>query len=754
MSRIINSILLVLLLTIGYQPELFPKSKNNGDKKDIDNERPKIGLALSGGSALGTAHIGALKVIDSLNIPVDYIAGTSMGAIVGALYALGYSAEELEDTTLSINWTRLLSDEQSRDLLPFIKKKNTGRAQLELDLDGFTPKIPSGLISGQNVQLKLNSMILPFEGEKDFDNLPTPFRCVAVDLLKGEEIVLREGSLSKAVRSSMSIPTVFSPVEWDEHLLIDGGVINNFPVDVVREMGADYVIGLNLGFEQKTREDYNNLLDILERTTDIPRRKRLQENISICDIYIEQDVSGLSLMDFSHENIEQAIKRGEKAAASKIDELKALKQRLDKFPNDSIMILKRERLRQRINQLEKNPPMLYGIRIRGNEKLDFEFIYNNLGIKPGERFNIQQVENRINELYALGFFEKITYETENVSEDQIRLIIKVKERSLRKMRAGFKYDDFLKIVGLVGIDASSILFNGTRLELEYQFGGLNKFNGKFSYPSRSYDLPVYPFVDVNYRSIPINIYDNQGRKFAQYQNKAWGFGGGIGITFNRYLNLEIDYNFEFTDVTPEIAAQVSPGLFPGWHDKLNTIKASLIFDSLDEVIIPTRGVYLTADYERSHKWFGSTMDYDKFETHGKIFNTFLKKHTLSLSGSFMYAWGNLPTYKFFNFGGAEDFPGLDYSQVLGTKFYLAGASYRYEFKKDIFFKVFGNASFDHNFGSETDPIYGEPFFGYGAGIIFDSILGPLELTVAQADETPISPGKKETQVYFSAGYKF
>jgi NTE family protein len=216
----------------------------------------------------------------------------------------------------------------------------------------------------------------------------------------------------------------------------------------------------------------------------------------------------------------------------------------------------------------------------------------------------------------------------------------------------------------------------------------------------------------------------------------------------------VAYSFEFTDVTPEIAAQVSPGLFPEWHDELNTIKASLIFDSLDDVIIPRNGLYITADYERSHKWFGSSMDYDKFRTHGTIYNTFWNKHTLSLSGSFMFAWGNLPTYKFFNFGGADDFPGLDYSQVLGTRFYLAGASYRYEFKNDIFFKIFANSSFDHNFGSETDPIYGEPFFGYGASIIFDSILGPLELTVAQADETPVNPGTKETQVYFSAGYEF
>ena len=185
--------------------------------------RPKVGLVLSGGGAKGFAHIGTLKLIDSLRIPVDYIAGTSMGGIIGGLYAIGYSGIELEKLAERSDWQEIFADEPARPDLPFLQKEQSGRYQLEFGLQFVKPVPPSGLIFGQKVSLLLANLTFPYERVADFDHLPIPFRCVAVDLISGREVVLRKGSLSRALRATMSIPTVFSPVEWGDSLLVDGG---------------------------------------------------------------------------------------------------------------------------------------------------------------------------------------------------------------------------------------------------------------------------------------------------------------------------------------------------------------------------------------------------------------------------------------------------------------------------------------------------------------------------------------------------
>jgi NTE family protein len=184
--------------------------------------RPKIGLTLSGGGARGFAHIGALKMIDSLQIPVDYIAGTSMGGIIGALYASGYSAEKIEQMAYEANWEELFTDRPPRSSIPYLQKKDDGKFQIELGLDGFTPVIPSGLVGGQKIALLFANLTASTPHTLHFDSLSIPYRCITVDLLSGREVVLKRGSLAKAMRATMAIPTVFSPVEWGDSLLVDG----------------------------------------------------------------------------------------------------------------------------------------------------------------------------------------------------------------------------------------------------------------------------------------------------------------------------------------------------------------------------------------------------------------------------------------------------------------------------------------------------------------------------------------------------
>jgi NTE family protein len=193
----------------------------------------------------------------------------------------------MERLVLETDWTDLFSDTPPREFLPFYEKRLTGRYQLKLDLEGIQPRIPEGLIAGQKITLLFNRLAWPNIHPVSFDDLPIPFRCVAVDLVSGEEVVFHSGSLALAMRATMSIPSVFHPVRHGDALLVDGGVLNNFPTDVVKDMGADIVIGLNLSLSPGTRDDYRDLLDILDRISDIPRSARLRQSIENCDILID-----------------------------------------------------------------------------------------------------------------------------------------------------------------------------------------------------------------------------------------------------------------------------------------------------------------------------------------------------------------------------------------------------------------------------------------------------------------------------------
>ncbi len=727
-------------------------------KNKFENgKRPKIGLALCGGGVLGFAHVGIIKLIDSLNIPIDYVAGTSMGGIVGALYSMGYTAEEMEKLGVAIDWEEIFSDAPRREMLPFIEKQKSGKYQIVLDLNGFTPKFPSGLIEGQKIQNLFLDITYPFEGRNDFDQLPIPFRCVAADLITGNEVVLRKGSLSKALRSTMSIPSVFTPVEYGDSLLIDGGVLNNFPVDVVRSMGADIVIGLNLNFGKRYKKDLKDIFSVLDRTADLPRNPRLEKNKKGTDIYIESNVRNYSVMDFSDENIMDIVDIGERAGNLNKELLIELRDSLKRYgiigevaeeSSNKYNVYK-----QTYENYKKNPPVIKGINIEGNKVLDFSFIYANLGIRPGEEFITKNIKEKIDALYSLGYFKKISYEVREEEEGFVKLIISVEERSLRKLHAGFRYDDFHKIVAIFGIETTSLLFDGNRMEAQYQFGGIRKFDLKISYPSRSMDFPVYPFVSVHYKSVPTDLYFKED-KVAEYKDRSLTLRGGLGINLSKYWVLEGSFDYEYMDIKPIISSNNFANLIPTWKDNIARIKVDLEYDILDDVLLPRHGAKFSSFYEYSGEALGTDVLYNRYYADLKLYKTFGKYHTIGLRGAVMHSWDNVPIYKRFHIGGPESFVGINFDQGIGSRWDIFRFTYRYEYKRDIFFKAVFNTAFDYNLGTLSNPTYGRPLLGYGIGLKFTSILGLFEIMYARGDANIRNPGTKQSQLYFTAGMKF
>ena len=275
--------------------------------------RPKVGLVLGGGGAKGAAEVGVLKVLEELDIPIDYIVGTSIGSIVGGLYACGYSANDLETLFREQEWLSLIG--------------NRNIAFQNEYVEGF------GFLRAEQVSYLLDSLTSEYNNIGDFDRLPIPFRCVAVDINSQEEVILNGCELELAMRASMAIPGVFKPVKWDGHTLVDGGMLNNLPVDVVKQMGADIVIAIDLEQTQHKDRDFSlketfGIGGILDWAISRPDWKKANENRKAADVYICPNLGKYGPESFNEKSIDDMIQLGERAARDHIKELKALKKKV------------------------------------------------------------------------------------------------------------------------------------------------------------------------------------------------------------------------------------------------------------------------------------------------------------------------------------------------------------------------------------------------------------------------------------------
>ncbi|NOX89989.1 MAG: BamA/TamA family outer membrane protein [Calditrichaeota bacterium] len=782
--------------------------------------RPKIGLVLSGGGARGLAHVGTLKLIDSLQIPIDYIAGTSMGGIVGALYASGYTGNEIEKAILATDWTEMLRDKPPRSEMPYLEKKDDGKFQIELGLDGFTPVLPSGFISGQNISLRFADLTSAVGSIHDFDKLPIPFRCVAIDLLTGNEVVLKKGSLHKAMRATMSIPTIFSPVEWGDSLLIDGGFLNNFPADILKEMGADIIIGVNVGSQLLPKEELTSLLDVLAQTIVLTDYAKQKENFELCEILIQPNLNNYSITDFEKDRVKEIVQIGIDAAAENKNLFIELKKKYvlgshqflenDPFnpkpqiissiilsggssytlqylyeltgikPNDTLDVIK---LHDKISKMktsglfldvqydiepvdkglinlsfkltEKKQPVIHGFTIVGNENLHFDFIMNLLGLHPGDPFDKAKLNEQIKYMFGLGYFEEITYLIKPVRDNYIHLVINVKEKPLRKLRLGFRYDDNYKIVGILGLQTTNLPFVGFRGELFLQFAGLFKFEYSALYPSRTLNFPLYPYIRMAYKDVPVDIFDiTSADRIAEYNDRSWTFGAGFGHIIKNTGVVRLEYHHEYIDINPNITG-LDPVYFQSWKDKLRIIHADISIDRLDDPITPRHGFMINALYDLSLKRLGSKLEYRYYQLDAKFFTTVADKHTFGFTGFYTDAFDDFPLYKWLFRGGADTFVGMKINQIEGYNFGYLRFDYRYEFKKDIFFKLIANAG-NYNMAKPDihSLVFNRTFYGFGFGVKLLSIVGPFQLIFSRGSKSVYNWRKFKTQIYFTAGFLF
>ncbi|MFM1702334.1 patatin-like phospholipase family protein [Aeromonas salmonicida] len=406
------------------------------------SERPRIALVLSGGGAKGSAHIGILKVLEEKRIPVDIIVGTSMGSYVAGMYAMGLSAEEVERTTLAIDWNKGYQDKVGRDELSLRKKQQSEKYQLRTDIgvNGDAVQFPDGFFQGQSMASLLRHATSNLPAQKSFDDLPIPYRAVATDMETVTPFVLEGGSLAKAMQASMSIPGALKPVEWEGHILADGGTVNNMPVDVAKGMGADIVIAVDIGARLRTRESLKSGLAMIDQLTTYMTQVGTDKQRALLgpqDILLTPEFGNMGIADFSL--MPEGIKQGEAVANRAATQLDALSLSPREYA-----VYRNQKLSRRAERSGQPAYYIDKVEILNKSRLSDETVRAMLKVKPDKIQTNESLEAGIRRLYALESFDRITYEVEERDGENV-LVVDASEKNWGPGYLNFQFgfsDDF------------------------------------------------------------------------------------------------------------------------------------------------------------------------------------------------------------------------------------------------------------------------------------------------------------------------
>ena len=399
-------------------------------------KRPKIGLVLSGGGAKGFAHIGVLKVLEEAGVKVDYIAGTSMGAVIGGLYASGYSATQIDSIFYNTDFDELLQDYIPRSSKSFYEKRNDQMYALTLPFNKLKIGVPIALSKGMYNYNLLSKLTHKVRHVRDFNKLPIPFLCIATDIEKGEQVILKEGYLAQAMLASSAFPSLFSPVEIDGKLLIDGGVVNNYPVEEIRKMGADIVIGVDVQDDLKDRNSLKDATRILVQITNLDMIKVMKDKQKLTDIYIKPEVSDYGVISFNEG--QEIVKKGEEATFGVSQQLKKLA--------DTTIVYKLNEVK-----VKKDFLQVKSISINKLDNYTRAYVLGKLRFNNGKKITYEDLKTGINNINATQNFSRISYTLERKeNEDELKLSL-TENPTKTFLKFGLHYDGLYKSAVLANI---------------------------------------------------------------------------------------------------------------------------------------------------------------------------------------------------------------------------------------------------------------------------------------------------------------
>lgn len=766
--------LLALLIITAFV--LSAQAQDNKKTINIKAPRPKVGVVLGGGGAKGAAHIGVLKYLEEVGIPIDYVAGTSMGSIIGGLYAMGYSPDELAQLIADMDWGQYVGNSLDRSAMSEeVRQRNsTLLVNIPFSFKGLLGKkdnnlvsfMPSAYVNNTSLINLFNNLCVGYQKEMDFNDLPIPFACVATDIRTGDEIDIRHGSVPTAMRASMAIPGVFAPVRMDGHLLVDGGLVNNFPADVLKEMGADIIIGVDVSDRDSiSPESGVSVLEVLNGLVDNAVSSKKTDNQKLCDIYLAPDITGYGTLSFTHDAIDTLVNRGYQKAKEYDEPLKKIKRHVEAVNGKA---LEKRLHATKAKNLANEPLYISSIILnQSGDPMQTEWLYRKGKLSVEKHISEKEINRAVDVYRGTGAFDNITYnltENENDTIDSYTLTMDFKPTQPHTIGIGVRYDseEGAAMLFNIGLNAKRLtgyklnivgrLSYNPRINITGTYSSLNLANFNFRYEYRNQHYKTLDF-DNNYTNLSF-VQNTVGLYVSQFH--LLDFSSDLGVAYT-FASFDQDGLLHYTNdsVNQAIAGSV--------HYQTNHLLSPYIkmsYDNLNDAYFATRGIkaMLSGHVNFDLKGAANTTQDIGIAIQGYItprngrFTLVPQLYGRCVFGSPLYAnlWniaGGYVAQRHTDF--QMPFVGMADVINLPDLATVARLDLRYNFYGKHYLTATYNYLFGaYPFGASHEYADNVSFSGIGLCYSYNSLIGPISLLAQWSDCT------KRLSGYLSIGYQF
>lgn len=754
---------------------------------EVRKERPTVALVLSGGGAKGAAHIGVLKYLESLDIPIDMVLGTSMGGLVGGIYSLGYTSDQLDTLIRNIDWNLMLTDKLTRKYMayedmkykeryvlsipffydkdyykmkradeyrydPLAQRKETLHIGADVDDDqdfmrnNFLGSLPSGFIYGQHVNNLISSLTVGYQDSTDFANFPIPFVCIASDMVSGKAKIWHGGRINDALRSTMSIPGVFAPVRIDGMVLVDGGMRDNYPTALAREMGADIIIGVDLSQAKKTYTQINNIADIVNQGIDMLGMDAFEKNVKIPDVKIKPDLKEYNMMSFSKENIDTIIVRGYKAALAQDSLLR----------NVAAMTAGKGPQRRMTPAVDfrRDSVTISEVDFAGLKSQEKALLQNRMHLKAGQKISSNELDDVVSQLFGTKTYDYVNYQLLG-TEEPFKLLIDCKQGPIHQFGIGVRADTEEIVSVLLNLGYNTHKLYGHTLDLTGKISANPYCTFRWSF-----DTPKFPTVNasasVRWTDLGmLNLGDNnkislnflncsQSIYLSNIKWKLFAFNAGIK---NEYINIknikstQIGGDYDFEQLKNDFVSLYADG----WAD------------TFDDGYFPTHGFSAWASYSWTFAGFPNSFNnFHAIKAGAKVVCPIGDIFAFIPSMNFRFLLGSEVPVAYFNAVGGSlasryidqqmPFVGITNVAAMENILTVFRTDFRFRIAKNHYITGIVNYARD----SKTFREYpqGLGYFGAAIDYSFDTIFGPLSFDVHWSNIT------KKVGIYIRAGYDF
>ena len=727
--------------------------------QDTIGNRPKIGITLSGGGAKGLAHIGILKAIDSAGIPIDFITGTSMGSIIGSLYAIGYSAADIEKAAKKIDWDVLLSNQSSLRALIIEEKAEYGKYAVELPWQNHFFRLPTGVLEAEELWLKFAELYFPVYNIKDFDNFSIPFKCISADISNGAAVVLDSGEVITAIRASMAIPSLFTAVEYQGKKLIDGGVVRNFPVRDVKAMGADYVIGSSVAPGLLPKEKVVNVFQVLMQIAFFKEAEDTKTEIPLCDLYVSLPIEDYHAGSFNKagEILELGIKEGRKLYPS----LKRLADSLTAIYGP---------LPFRAHRLPKvDSVRITGYEINGLRKTTEDFFLHMMGFLNNRYYTASDLGKRVRTVFGTRYYSKVVYKLEPLVDGSARIIFDVTENPVSFAKLGLHYNKFTGISVILNLTTRNFFTPHSRSMVTVNIGENFRARGEhLQYLGRGKNLAL--ILGTQYDYFNVTTYNNF-KKDGLYKMDAFKAEARMQVSSNRKFTAGLGTRFEWVWYRPSIQSVLD---IKGKNEFVNSF-VYFAANTLDKNIYPKSGWKIDAEFGQVYNqspsvtFFTDGVPVGNLDSFGIAYNNYQK--AIVTSEGYVPISSNVTLFNQFQAG-----VNLNYKQNILNDYAIGGLNriyrnqilfagvqegtlytpsvaalqlgVRYEVYNNVYISARSNVMIK-NFLSSGNIFQRFDFLsGHAITFGYNFALGPLEVSIMYSDQS------KQVHSYFNLGIPF